>query len=101
MDQDYRNALSDQLEIECSLYGQIIEINGNELKALVSTSPTTKNLQVAGFYSNKTLDAILPLYSEEPKLNHIVLFNSDTYQVKTIEELEYNTGHRLAIELIP
>lgn len=101
MDKDYQDALADQLKIECNLYGQKIEINGNELMALVSTSPTTKSLQVAGFYSNKTLDAIVPLYVEKPKLNHIVLFNSDTYQVKTIEELEYNTGYRLAIELVP
>ena len=101
MEQDYVDSLSEQLTLECNTFGQGIEINGNKLNAIVSTSPTTKNLQVAGFYKNQTLDVIAPLYAEIPKLNHVVIYKNKTYQVRQIEEMEYSSGYRLTIELIP
>ena len=77
------------------------EINSISINALISQSPTTKNLQVAGFYKNQVLDCIIALYQEEPRLNHIVIYDGNTYQVKTIEKLQYKTGYRLTIELVP
>lgn len=100
MEEAYVNSLSEQLLLECSVYGQGIVINGNKINALVSTSPTTKSLQVAGFFKNQTLDIIAPLYSETPKINHIVVYRTKTYVVKQVEEVEYSTGHRLVIELV-
>ena len=100
MDEDYVSALVEQLSVECLTFGQSIQINGNVVNALVSTSPTTKNLQVAGFYKNQTLDVIVPLYSETPKLNQVILFNLKTYQIKQIENLEYNSGYRITMELV-
>ena len=101
MDEEYVSALADQLLVECFSFGQGIEINGNKINALVSTSPTTKSLQVAGFYKNQTLDVVAPLYSENPKLNQQILFNQKTYQIKQIENLEYNSGYRITMELVP
>jgi predicted house-cleaning noncanonical NTP pyrophosphatase (MazG superfamily) len=101
MDKDYVNALADQLTEEVKAFGEEIQINGNTLYALVSQSATTKNLQVAGFYKNQVLDVVIPLYVQEPAFNHIVLYSGKTYQVKTIENLEYKSGYRLTIELVP
>ena len=100
MEQEYIHSLSEQLTLECNTFGQGIEINGNKLNAIVSTSPTTKNLQVAGFYKNQTLDVVAPLYAEVPKLNHIVIYNSKTFQIRQIENTEYNSGYRLTMELV-
>ena len=101
MEQEYINSLSDQLTLECNTFGEEITINGFDMNALVSTSATTKNLQVAGFYKNQTLDVVAPLYSDVPKLNNIISYNNKTYQIKQIENLEYNSGYRLTMELVP
>ena len=100
MEQEYLNALNEQTTLECNTYGQALEINGNKINAIVSTSATTQKLQVAGFYKNQVLDVIAPLYGETPKLNQMILFNQNTYQVRQVEKMEYNTGHRLTIELV-
>ena len=101
MEQGYIDSLSDQLTLECNTFGQGIVINGHKINAIVSTSPTTKNMQVAGFYKHQTLDVILPLYAETPKLNHTIVFKTKTYQVRQIEEMEYTSGYRITMELIP
>lgn len=101
MEQSYIDMLSDQLTLECNTYGQGIEINGHRVNAIVSTSPTTKNMQVAGFYKHQTLDVILPLYAETPKLSHTIVFKAKTYQVRQIEEMEYSSGYRITMELVP
>ena len=101
MEQDYIDALSEQLKSEVDTLGEQIQINSITQNALISQSATTKNLQVAGFYKNQVLDVIVALYSEVPKLNHIVLYDGKTYQVKTIENLQHKSGYRLTIELIP
>ena len=101
MEETYIDALSEQIRQEVDLFGEYIEINGVPLKGLVSQSATLKNLQVAGFYRNQVLDVVIPVYAQIPQLNYIVLYDAVTYQVKTIENLEYKTGYRLTIELIP
>lgn len=101
MEQEYISALSEQVNQEVDLFGESIEINGVSLKGLISQSATLKNLQVAGFYRNQVLDVLVPLYTEVPRLNQIVIYSAKTYQIKTIENLEYNTGYRITIELIP
>ena len=101
MEETYIDALSEQIRQEVDLFGEYIEINGVPLKGLVSQSATLKNLQVAGFYRNQVLDVVVPVYTQIPQLNYIVLYDAVTYQVKTIENLEYKTGYRLTIELIP
>ena len=101
MEETYIDALSEQVRQEVDLFGEYIEINGVPLKGLVSQSATLKNLQVAGFYRNQVLDVVIPVYAQIPQLNYIVLYDAVTYQVKTIENLEYKTGYRLTIELIP
>ena len=101
MDTDYVDALEEQVRKEVDLFGENIFINQISIKGLVSQSATLKNLQVAGFYKNQVLDVIVPIYIETPLLNHIVLYKDKTYQIKTIENLEYNSGYRLTIELVP
>ena len=101
MEQNYIDSLIDQLSLECHLYGQEIIIENKKINCLVSQSATTKNLQVAGFYQNKTLDIVIPSGAINPKLNDIVLYKNQTFQIKQIEELEFDHGFRFAIELIP
>ena len=100
MDQKYIESLEDQLLLECHLYGRQIYINDFPVNALISTSATTKSLQIAGFYKNQTLDVVIPKYKNEPKINNIILFNGKTYQIKQIEDLEYEHGYRITMELI-
>ena len=58
MDKLYVEALSEQVRQEVDLFGEDIEINGINLKGLISQSATLKNLQVAGFYRNQVLDVV-------------------------------------------
>ena len=101
MEQNYIDSLIDQLSLECHLYGQEIIIENKKINCLVSQSATTKNLQVAGFYKNKTLDIVIPSGKINPNLNDIVLHKNQTFQIKQIEELEFDHGFRFVIELIP
>lgn len=101
MNETYIESLQKQLTVECITFGESIIINGFKVLALVSTSPTTKSYQVAGFFKNQTLDVVLPVYSDEPKLNHKVVYKNKTYSVKQVEELEYKSGYRLMMELVP
>ena len=100
MDIDYINSLTGFLEDECEVYGEFVAINGIELKALVSTSPTTKNLQVAGYYKRKTLDVIVPSGKIVPEINHVVVYNGDNYYIKLVEEMLYQHGYRFSMELV-
>ena len=100
MDQNYIDSLTEQLEIECKLYGSEVLIEDKKINCLVSQSASTKNLQIAGFYKNKTLDLVVPNSDYKPKLNHIVLHKNETFHIRQIEELEFDSGYRLAIELI-
>ena len=101
MDLDYTKALKNQLSAEVEAFGEQVQINGILVKALISQSAMSKNLQVAGFYKNQVLDLVVSIYSEDPKLNQIVLYDDKTYQIKTIEKMEYKSGNRLTIELVP
>lgn len=101
MNEPYVESLQNQLTLECETFGEPVEINGFKVFALVSTSPTTKSYQVAGFFKNQTMDAVLPVYGEEPKLNHNLLYRNKTYSVRQVEELEFKSGYRLMIELVP
>ena len=78
MDQNYIDSLTEQLEIECKVYGSEVLIESKKINCLVSQSATTKNLQIAGFYKNKTLDLVVPNSDYKPKLNHIVLHKNET-----------------------
>lgn len=100
MDIDLQNSLKGFLEDECEYFGEFISINGTEIKALVSTSPTTKNLQIAGYYKRKTLDVIIPGSIIIPEINNVVLYNSDNFYIKMVEEMIYQHGYRFTMELI-
>ena len=100
MDKAYSDSLQSILDDECTLYGELIAIDGVELKALVSTSPTTKNLQIAGYYKSKTLDVIIPSGKVTSEINNIVLYKQDNFYVKMIEELIYDHGYRFTMELV-
>lgn len=99
MDIDYQNSLASLLEDECEIFGEIITINGIEIKALVSTSATTKSMQIAGYYKRKTLDVVTPKIVK-PEINQIVVYNFDAYYVKMVEELQYGHGYRFTMELV-
>lgn len=101
MDVDFTDALQEQLSVEVEAFGEEVQINGISVKALISQSAMSKNLQVAGFYKNQVLDLVVGIYSHEPKLSQIVLYQDKTYQIKTIENMEYKSGHKLTIELVP
>ena len=100
MDQSYVDSLVEQLEIECNQFGEEVIIEDKKFHCLLSQSATTKNLQIAGFYKNKTLDLVIPNKDFNPNLNDIVLVKNETFQIKQIENLEFDSGYRLAIELI-
>jgi hypothetical protein len=100
MDIDLQNSLKGILEDECEYFGEFISINGTELKALVSTSPTTKNLQIAGYYKRRTLDVIIAGGKIVPEINQVVLYKSDHFYIKQVEEMLYEHGYRFTMELI-
>ena len=100
MDIAYQESLRGFLEDECEVYGEYVAINGIELKALVSTSPTTKNLQIAGYYKRKTLDALIPSGKIVPEINHIVIYNNENYYIKSVEDMVYQHGYRIIMELV-
>jgi hypothetical protein len=100
MDIDLQNSLKGILEDECTFFGEYIEIKGVELNALVSTSPTTKNLEIAGYYKRKTLDVIIPSGKIVPQINDVVIYRTDNYYIKLVEEMLYEHGYRFTMELI-
>lgn len=100
MDKEYVDSLRGILEDECNLFGEFISISGQELKALVSTSPTTKNLQIAGYYKRKTLDVLIPSGVVVPEINQVVLYKNDTFYIQNVEEMLYEHGYRFTMELV-
>lgn len=100
MDAEYKSSLQSLLEDECLMYGEEITIDGVSLLAKISTSATTKKLEVAGYYKSRTLDVMIPSGKIEPKINQKALYNSELYYIKSVEELLYKHGYKLLIELI-
>lgn len=100
MDIAMQESLRGVLEDECEYFGEDIEIGGQDIKALVSTSPTTKNLEIAGYYKRKTLDVIIPSGKIDPKINDVVIYKADSFYIKLVEELLYEHGYRFTMELI-
>ena len=98
MNQDYKDALTGQLEAEIDVFGEVAEFRGDPLSLIKSTSEHTKEMIQAGYYDETTFDAFIASLTPKPKTNELMTYENETYFIKHVEEGEFGTSFRLVLQ---
>ena len=98
MDEDYKDALTEQLESEIDVFGEVAEFRGLPISLIKSTSKQTKEMIAAGYYDESAFDAFITPTEPKPKANELMTYESETYFIKQVEEGEYGTSFRLLLQ---
>ena len=102
----FKDALIEVLKSEIEIFGEDAIFRNVQIKILKGTTAQTKNMRVAGFYSEESFD-ILMLHPNQyiqsessPSVNETILIDSINYRIREIEVLELKHGFKCIVEKV-
>tara|TARA_R110000772_G_scaffold79867_4_gene170775 strand:+ start:1670 stop:1972 length:303 start_codon:yes stop_codon:yes gene_type:complete len=99
MGETIATALKANLIAELSALGEEATFKGFIIKVLVGTTKETKAMRAAGYYQNEAINMVMAPGENAPGVNDVLIFRAKNYRITEVENLEYNHGYNLTLEL--